>query len=213
MAQPTAEIRAERRRLRALRLALPRQDRLAAEREIASTLRRLRVFRRGRRVAVYLALPGEASLARALAAAHASGVEIYVPRVTSRRLGRMRFIRLRHGARLHPNAYGIDEPAGRACTPSPLLRLDAILLPVVGFDREGNRLGMGAGYYDRALRLRRDRERGWRRPRLVGIAFSCQEMPRIDSSPSDVALDLVVTEREIIVPHRRQAPPPHEDPR
>jgi 5-formyltetrahydrofolate cyclo-ligase len=212
MAQPTAEIRAERRRLRALRLALPRHVRLAAGREIAATLRRLRVFRRGRRVAVYLALTGEVSLEDAVVAAHASGAEIYVPQVTSRRLARMRFVRLRRAAPLRLNTYGIAEPAGHGSESSPPRRLDVILLPVVGFDREGNRLGMGAGYYDRALRLRRDRERVWRRPRLVGIAFACQEVARIDSSPADVALDLVVTEREIIIPRRRAARPLQEHP-
>ncbi len=205
MAQQTAAIRAERRRLRALRLALPRPGRIAAERAIAATLRRLRVLRRGRRVAVYLAMPGEASIAGAIAAALGSGVEIFVPQVQSRRLGRMRFVRLRPSSALRPNAFGIAEPTGGARDWLPPLRLDVILVPVVGFDRDGNRLGMGAGYYDRALRRRRDGARNWRRPRLVGLAFACQEVARIEPSPWDVRLDLVVTEREIVVPRRAAA--------
>jgi 5-formyltetrahydrofolate cyclo-ligase len=214
MAQPTAEIRAERRRLRALRLSLPRADRLAAERAIVATLRRLHVFRRGRRVAVYLAMPGEASLAGALATALPSGAEIFVPRVTSRRLGRMRFVRLRHDCALRPNAsaFGIMEPVRDTGEWLPPQRLDVILVPVVGFDRDGNRLGMGAGYYDRALRRRRERTRTWRRPRLIGIAFACQEIARIEPSPWDVALDCVVTEREVVVPRRPAAGARPEDP-
>ncbi len=207
MAQPTAEIRAERRRLRALRLSLSRAERLAAERAIVATLRRLHVFRRGRRVAVYLAMPGEASLAAALATALPSGAELFVPRVTSRRLGRMQFVPLRRDCTLRPNAsaFGIMEPAPDTGEWLPPQRLDVILVPMVGFDREGNRLGMGAGYYDRALRQRRDRSRAWRRPRLIGIAFACQEVARIEPSPWDVALDCVVTEREVVIP-RRPAP-------
>jgi 5-formyltetrahydrofolate cyclo-ligase len=61
---------------------------------------------------------------------------------------------------------------------------------------------MGAGYYDRALRHRRERSRRWRRPRLVGLAFACQELESIVPSPWDVALDVVVTEREVILPGR-----------
>jgi 5-formyltetrahydrofolate cyclo-ligase len=207
MAQPTAEIRAERRRLRALRLALPRAERSAAEAAIAAALRRLRIFRRGRRVAVYLAMSGEASLADALEDAFDTGAGIYVPRVTSRRLGRMRFVRLRRGLPLRPNAsaFGILEPAGERLEWSPPQRLDAILVPMVGFDRNGNRLGMGAGYYDRALQQRRDRARKWRRPMLVGIAFACQEVAAIEPSHWDVGLDLIVTERELIVPRRAAA--------
>jgi 5-formyltetrahydrofolate cyclo-ligase len=214
MAQPTAEIRAERRRLRALRLGLSRADRIGAESAIAAALGRLRIFRRGRRVAVYLAMPGEASLAGVIATALDAGTEVYVPQVTSRRLGQMRFARLRRNCALRPNesAFGILEPAGAAGERMPPGRLDVILVPLVGFDRAGNRLGMGAGYYDRALRLRRDRTRSWRRPRLVGIAFACQEVARIEPSSWDVALDLIVTEREIITPHRKASATPPENP-
>ena len=78
--------------------------------------------------------------------------------------------------------------------------LDVVLVPVVGYDRRGNRLGMGAGFYDRALRRRLDARRAWRRPRLVGVAFACQELPGIAASPWDVPLDLIVTEQGIVVP-------------
>jgi len=215
MAQPTAETRAERRRLRALRLGLPRAERVAAEAAILAALKRLRVLRRGRRVAVYLAMPGEVSLAGAIAAAFDCGADVYVPRLTSRRHGRMRFVRLRRDCRLRPNAaaFGILEPAGGTRGWLPPAHLDAILVPLVGFDRQGNRLGMGAGYYDRALRRLRNRDRPWRRPRLVGIAFGCQETTRIEPAPWDVALDLVVTEKEVIVCRRNEVVArPLEDP-
>ncbi len=214
MAQPTAEIRAERRRLRALRLGLSRAQRVAAEAAILAALRRLHVFRPGRRVAAYLAMPGEVSLAGAITEALESGTEIYVPQLASRRRGRMRFVRLRPDCPLRPNAaaFGILEPAASSGEWLPPRCLDVILVPLVGFDREGNRLGMGAGYYDRALRRRRDRDRAWRRPRLVGIAFGCQETARIEPSPWDVALDVIVTETAIVMPRRNAARRPQEDP-
>jgi 5-formyltetrahydrofolate cyclo-ligase len=65
---------------------------------------------------------------------------------------------------------------------------------------------MGAGFYDRALRMLQDRSRRWRRPRLVGVAFACQELPAIEASSWDVPLDLVVTEQEVIRPVRSLPP-------
>jgi 5-formyltetrahydrofolate cyclo-ligase len=207
MAQPTPETRATRRRLRALRLALAPDARAAAERAIADTLRRLGVFRRGKRVAVYVAMPGEVDTAPLVEAARRSGCEVCVPRVTSRRRGRMDFVSLRDGARLRTNSYGIAEPVTGPGDGVRPLALDVVLMPVVGFDRDGNRLGMGAGYYDRALSHRRDAARRWRRPRLVGLAFACQEVDSIVPSPWDVALDAIVTERGVVLPRRQQTPP------
>jgi 5-formyltetrahydrofolate cyclo-ligase len=206
MAQPSPETRAARRKLRALRLALSPAERSAAEQAIADSLRRMGVFRRGRRVAVYLAMPGEVNLEPMIAAAWRAGCRLFVPRVTSRRRGAMRFVPLDPGTRFRANCYGIAEPESSLPGGAPPLTLDTILLPVVGFDRLGNRLGMGAGYYDRALRHRRDPGRRWRRPRLVGLAFACQQTDDIVPSRWDVPLDAVVTEREVILAGRAPSP-------
>jgi 5-formyltetrahydrofolate cyclo-ligase len=211
MAQPTPEIRALRRSLRALRQSLPRDERRKAERAIGSALRRLKLLRRGHRVAVYLAMAGEVNLRPTIEAGWRAGCLLYAPRITSRRRGTMGFAPFPPGARLraNPNAYGIAEPVASATVRISPRDLDAVLMPVVGFDRHGNRLGMGAGYYDRALRHLRDGSRRWRRPRLVGLAFACQEVERIVPSTWDIPLDVVVTERGVIVPDpRRQHPAP-----
>lgn len=201
MAQSTAEVRAARRRLRELRRSLDPPARARAEQAIRATLAKLGVFRRGAHVALYLPMPGEVDLRPCLAAAWQRGVHAYVPRIASRRRRRMLFAPWTPAAARRTNAFGIVEPAGAAGARAAVA-LDVVLLPVVGFDRDGNRLGMGAGYYDRALRRRLGRCRAWRRPRLVGVAFACQELPAIPASPWDVPLDLVVTERGVIVPRR-----------
>lgn len=209
MAQPTAEVRDARRRLRALRLALEPVERSAAERAIAATLARLGIFSPGKRVAVYLAMRGEVDLAPAIAAAWRAGTLLYAPRITSRRRREIAFVPLARGEPTRTGAFGIAEPLATTGMRLPVLRLDAVLLPVVGFDGNGNRLGMGAGFYDRALRGRRRPGSAWRRPRLVGVAFACQQLPRIEPSPWDVPLDMVVTESGMIQPGRR-APDPDE---
>ena len=204
MAQPTAEVRDARRRLRALRLALTPVERLAAEQAIAAALRRLRVFRPGRRVAVYLAMRGEVSLETVCADAWSARAHLYAPLVTSRRRREMVFVPLTRGAAVCAGCFGNFEPVATAGARTPPLHLDVVLMPVVGFDADGNRLGMGAGFYDRALRGRRRLGKAWRRPKLIGIGFSCQQLPRIEPSRWDVPLDLIVTERGIIEPGRRR---------
>jgi 5-formyltetrahydrofolate cyclo-ligase len=64
---------------------------------------------------------------------------------------------------------------------------------------------MGGGYYDRALRHRISGG-AWRRPRIVGVAFACQETDRLTAAPWDVPLDLIVTERGVLRPGSRRAP-------
>jgi 5-formyltetrahydrofolate cyclo-ligase len=201
MAQPTAEVRATRRRLRDMRLALTAAARSAADRTIRATLEQLGVFRRDAHVALYLPMRGEVDLRPCLGVARRRGTRVYVPRIVSCRRRHMLFAPWTEGSAHRTNAFGIVEP-GSAAGARPAIGLDVVVLPVVGFDRHGNRLGMGAGYYDRALRHRLGRT-GWRRPRLIGVAYACQQLPFIPASPWDVPLDLVVTERGVIVPGRK----------
>lgn len=202
MAQSTAHVRDARRRLRRLRASLGRAERLAAERAITGSLERLQLFRRGARVALYLPMPGEVDLRSAIEAAWRRGSKVYVPKIVNRRRGRMTFLAWTPNQPRRRNIYGIEEPTLDA-ERLDARQLDTVVLPVVGFDRRGNRLGMGAGFYDRAMRRRLDHARIWRRPRLVGVAFSCQELDSIPASPWDVRLDLIVTERGTLVPERR----------
>ncbi len=199
MAEHTPEVRALRRRLREQRLAFDGEARQRAQDEICARLLRLPAMRRGARVAAYLAMPGEVDLSRCIERARRRGVRVYAPRIGSLRRREMRFASLEPGAPDGRNAFGIAEPACGA--PSiAVIALDVVIVPLVAFDRHGQRLGMGAGFYDRALRRLRDRDRRWRRPRLVGVAFSFQQVPSIPAASWDVPLDFVVTERELIVP-------------
>lgn len=95
---------------------------------------------------------------------------------------------------IRPNHYGIPEPKGR----SGLLRaseLDYVLIPLVAFDRAGHRLGMGGGYYDRAL----SKLRKWKPVLLIGVAHDLQEVQALEHKPWDIKLDGVVTESELMM--------------
>lgn len=202
---PGLSPREARRRLRALRLELTPAARRTAESAIRRSLCRLGLWRPGRRVAMYLGMPGEVDLRSCVEDAWSRGTLLYVPVVLDARTGRMAFVPYEPGVALRPNRYGIEEPAGVLHRRVPVLALDTVLVPLVGFDARGHRIGMGAGYYDRALRRRLDRASAFRRPRLVGIAYALQQVGCIEPAPWDVALDVVVTEQGVL--HCDRPPP------
>ena len=187
-----------RRQLRARRRGIPDAARRVADAAIRRSLEQLGVWRRGHRVAAFLGMPGEVDLRPCFASAWRRGVQVYVPHIVSRRDGRMAFVPFQTGTPLCGNAFGIAEPRHGARGRLPVRHLDTILVPLVGFDAQGHRLGMGAGFYDRALRPRLDRAQPFRRPRLIGVAYSVQQVARLEPAPWDVALDLVVTERGVL---------------
>lgn len=188
--------RALRRELKQRRLALDARARIAAAERLAEQLAALPALSRRGYVGGYWAVAGEMSL-HAVMPRLADGVVYCLPRLTLD--DRLRFAPWRPGDPLVPNRYGIPEPD---LEPDSFLKpadLSVVLLPLVGFDRCGNRLGMGAGYYDRSFAFRRA---GTPPPLLVGIGYGFQEVPRLDACSWDVPLDLIATERELIVCER-----------
>jgi 5-formyltetrahydrofolate cyclo-ligase len=73
--------------------------------------------------------------------------------------------------------------------------LDMLIVPLVGFDGRGRRLGMGGGFYDATLAFLR-RRRIWKKPYLIGLAFECQRVTEIPSEPWDIRLNAILTEKE-----------------
>jgi 5-formyltetrahydrofolate cyclo-ligase len=180
--------------LRAQRRALSPAERARAAKLVARHVGRMLHLRRGSRVALYASLPDELDTGELISLARRRGWTLYLPRIDHRRRGRrMQFVRLE--SRRRTNRLGIQEPQG-SHTLSPR-RLDIVFLPLVGFDAHGVRLGAGGGYYDRAFAFRRWR-RAWHAPRLIGIAYSFQQVERITPAAHDVLLDAVVTEKGML---------------
>ena len=95
--------------------------------------------------------------------------------------------------KLAANRFGIPEPRRNGKRQRKIWTLDLILLPLVGFDQHGGRLGMGGGFYDRSLAYRTLRK-NWHKPTLLGLAHSCQQVDRLAMASWDVALDATVTD-------------------
>lgn len=201
-----AERRALRREYRTARRALPLATRRAAAESAARVLANSRLLRPGARVAAYLPADAELDPGPIVALARARGCRVYVPVIVDARAARMRFGPIdapRPAWRV--NRYGHAEPGRRPALLVSAPALDLVLVPLVAFDSAGNRLGMGAGYYDRAFAFLRHRS-CWQRPRLVGLAYDRQRAPSLPAAPWDVPLWGVLTESGL---HR---PPVAENP-
>jgi 5-formyltetrahydrofolate cyclo-ligase len=183
-----------RKTLKARRRNVSADERALAAQLVARNADRYLHLRAGWRIAVYAALPSELDTAPLIALARSRDCKIYVPRIDRHSLGRkMRFMELT--GRQRRNRLGIEEPEGSRTIGARWL--DVVFLPLVGFDAHGLRLGMGGGFYDRAFAFRRWRS-AWRAPRLVGLAYSFQQVESLTAAAHDVRLDAVVTEERIV---------------
>ncbi|MGC3980008.1 MAG: 5-formyltetrahydrofolate cyclo-ligase [Steroidobacteraceae bacterium] len=189
-----------RRQLRQRRRSIPLIERRHAAQMVADALMRLSFCRPGVHIGVYLALPGELDLQPFIELAWRRGCRVFVPHITNQRRRQMSFYPLQPDSRLQLHEWQIPQLRNiRQHHSIPTLRLDAVLTPLLGFDALGHRLGMGAGFYDRHF-ARLGRSQRFRRPRLIGVAYACQQVPLLTRQPHDVGLDLIVTERAIIRP-------------
>jgi 5-formyltetrahydrofolate cyclo-ligase len=107
--------------------------------------------------------------------------------------GCMDFYRVTDKNQLVPGAYNIPEPDRNQCTFMDDPQAEIILVPGVGFDRQGHRIGYGGGYYDRFL-ADHPMDDGL----VIGLAFSCQIMDHLPHDTWDKRVDVVVTEDEMI---------------
>ncbi len=197
---PTADAARKelRRELRGKRGALPPALRAQLDSAIRSHIRRLPEFRRAQHVALFLAFDGEPSLEPLIATARRQSKRLYVPVL---RGATMTFRELEPGATLAANFFGIMEPKLGAKIDAR--KLDLVLTPLVAFDCNGVRVGVGRGYYDRCFRFLRHRLH-WRRPKLLGVAYELQQIPPLTPNAWDVPLWGIVTEAGARRFHRKE---------
>lgn len=103
----------------------------------------------------------------------------------------------RFDGRLEPGGFGTSHPPAD----SSELRPEVLIVPLAGFDRAGNRLGYGGGFYDRTLA----ELRALGPVTAIGFAYSVQEIDKIPVEPTDAPLDLVVTDRDVIVTQAKKS--------
>lgn len=182
-----------RKRLRDARRALSPEQRAAHAETLAWRLARHPLFLNSQRIAAYLPVDGEMDPMPLAWRAWELGKTVYLPVLVPYGHNRLWFTPYRDGDPLVRNRFGIAEPLRIHRERANALDLDLVLAPLVGFDARGNRLGMGGGFYDRSLAFL-NRRRCWKKPRLIGMAHACQQVPRLDGAPWDVPLHAIATE-------------------
>jgi 5-formyltetrahydrofolate cyclo-ligase len=191
----------ERRELRAdlvqRRRELKPAERVAAAAGLRRSLEQLPEYLTDKHVAGYWATGGELPLNVAIGPLAERGQTFYLPIVTKTAgKKRLTFAPWTTGEDVDTNELGIPEPkASEHIIEAD--KLDLVLVPLLGFDRKGNRLGFGGGYYDRSFEFLRDQERP-AQPLLVGVGYAFQELDDIQTAEWDIKLDYIATDKELI---------------
>tara|TARA_Y100000296_G_scaffold69473_1_gene83328 strand:- start:227 stop:871 length:645 start_codon:yes stop_codon:yes gene_type:complete len=147
-------------------------------------------------VAAYLANDGEVDVLHFIQHSHKfCDIEFALPVLHPICKGHLLFLHFTKSTPLVTNQYGIKEPELACHNVIPVRQLDALLMPLVGFDKSGNRLGMGGGYYDRTLAFTKGQTV---KPKLIGIAHDIQQVSSLPIAPWDVPLDAIVTPTGIL---------------
>ncbi len=186
------EVSDEKRRLRAT--LRQRRQRLGAgarrRLSVRACARARAVVGRARRIGAYLPHGAELDPTWLMRRLERAGHVVYVPLVGRRADQVLRFTPWR--APFLVNRYGIREPRRRHTIKAS--QLDLVIVPLVGFDESGTRLGQGGGHYDRTLA---HLGRAGLRPQRIGLAFACQQVPMLPRDRHDVPLTAVVTEQRV----------------
>lgn len=169
--------------MRQQRSQLSQEQQQQAERRICRQALALIEQRGAQTIALYLACNGEISTALLIERLWQQGKTVCLPRLHPFVSGHLLFFRYQPDTRLKANAFAIPEPHLDITALVPQSELDMVFTPLVAFDRQGNRLGMGGGFYDRTLQH-------WQRKRFipVGLAHQCQQVEQLPVEHWDVPL-------------------------
>ncbi|KJY94789.1 5-formyltetrahydrofolate cyclo-ligase [Pseudoalteromonas ruthenica] len=187
-----------RKKMREMRKSLSTSEQKRAADDLIINFLQVAKVTEGTQVGGYLANDGEPSLSPIFEDLWAKKAVPNLPIIHPFSRTHLLFQRYEENSPMSTNRYGILEPKLNCSHVCPVAQLDYILTPLVAFDSQGNRLGMGGGYYDRTLaQIPADRSQ---RPLLIGIAHQCQEVAQLPVASWDVPLDYIVTPKTIYRP-------------
>jgi 5-formyltetrahydrofolate cyclo-ligase len=154
-------------------------------------------FANASQIAFYRGVDGEINPQLLLSKALAEGKSCYLPTISAENVEQMAFAPFDKDTTLTENEWGIGEPPVSEELVSPT-SFDVVFVPLVGFDENCFRLGMGKGFYDRTFSFKIFNRRS--RPLLVGLAHECQITESFPTASWDVRLDAVITAEKIYRP-------------
>jgi 5-formyltetrahydrofolate cyclo-ligase len=175
--------------LRGKKEAMVPEERLEKSHRICRHL--MDIIRNGETVMVFTSKEKEVNTKPLIQSLFGKGNPVVVPIIVKEDFS-LRLSYLRDLSVLIPSTFGVPEPIGSEI-PAAAADIGTIILPMLGFDRMGGRIGYGAGYYDRFL----SKNPGMRK---IGIAFACQEVGRLPVDENDIRMDVIITEDGIVYP-------------
>jgi 5-formyltetrahydrofolate cyclo-ligase len=173
-------------RARALRSSLSPAEILEKSERICHNL--MNVLDGANPLMVYVSKPMEVHTRALIVHLLAQGKTVVVP-IIEKDTKTLRLSYIEDPAVLSQSTFDVSEPVGHEM-PAQASDVKAVIIPMLAFDKRGNRLGYGAGYYDRFLTTHPHMTR-------IGIAFACQELTEIPTDPTDAGMDLIVTDTGI----------------
>jgi len=171
------------------RRSLGTDARDAASLRISKRVVRAHEFTAAKTIACYLPMRDEVDPSRIIESAWRANKRVFSPVVDCH--GNMTFKQLQPDTSLERNKFGLWEPISGISI--AVKSLDVVVTPLVAFDDDLNRIGMGGGYFDRCFAFLKHRRR-WLKPKLIGLAFNCQKVDKIVPSPWDVRLYSIISE-------------------
>ncbi|RDH83054.1 MAG: 5-formyltetrahydrofolate cyclo-ligase [endosymbiont of Galathealinum brachiosum] len=192
---PSKQRQALRKNLRQQRKALEPNTQVEHALELEKQLCQSSLFKRSKHIAAYLAADGEIDPEFLIEKAWRSNKKIYLP-ILSPFNNRLYFVPYFKNSPMKLNRFNIAEPDVHPKHWLKAHQLDLILMPLVGFDKTGNRLGMGGGFYDRSLSFSLFRKKRYS-PYLIGLAHELQLVDKLPHQPHDVPMIMVATEQQL----------------
>ena len=180
--------------IRRKRRALTRTEQLRAAKRLHAQLCRRPEFIRARHVALYLPNDGEIDPRPLLESCWKMGKKTYLPVLHPILHNRLWFVPFDRNTKLVRNIYKIEEPPIIKAPRRPPWALDLVLLPLVAFDADGNRMGMGGGYYDRTFSFK-SRRQSIPGPKLIGLAHELQRVDRLPVENWDIPLAGIISDQ------------------
>jgi len=178
-----------RRSSRAARVAMTDAERKTASGKIVKTVIHSSWFQRAKLLACYLPTHEEVDTWLLIERAWRMKKRTFAPVINKKHV--MQFCEISPQSKLFQNQYGLSEPReGELIAPC---ELDLVITPLVSFDNDGNRIGMGGGYFDRTFSFLKHRKH-LLHPKLVGVAFACQRVEKITANPWDIRVFRVIDE-------------------
>jgi len=162
---------------------------------LAEQLNSCNLYKRSKKIAMYLPADGEIDTEFLIYNAWKNNKKVYLP-VLAPFASRLYFAAYTPNCKLKSNKFGIPEPQIHPKFWLKPQQLSLILMPLVGFDTGGNRLGMGGGFYDRSLSFYAQRKHT-HQPYLIGLAHQLQCVEQLPKQSHDVPMHMVATEQRI----------------